>query len=79
MLATPIKTKKMKKLTILLIAICFITFSSCTNSDDEVSGAEEVKCGFHNGNQLWKGPQGGCYYYNDNGNKTYVERSECNC
>ncbi|WP_312149360.1 hypothetical protein [Empedobacter sp.] len=24
-----------------------------------------------------KGPRGGCYYINGNGNKTYVERSLC--
>lgn len=27
--------------------------------------------------QLHVGPRGGCYYINDNGNKTYVDRSEC--
>lgn len=36
-------------------------------------------CGTHNGRQLYKGPDGGCYYINSNGNKTYVARSECNC
>lgn len=25
------------------------------------------------------GPNGGCYYINSNGNKSYVDRSECNC
>lgn len=65
----------MKKIIILIIVIGFISFSSCTKDDD----ITEIKSGFHNGNQLWKGPQGGCYYYNTNGNKTYVERSECNC
>lgn len=29
------------------------------------------------GRQLHVGPRGGCYYYNSNGNKTYVDRSEC--
>jgi hypothetical protein len=28
--------------------------------------------------QLHRGPRGGCYYINGNGNKTYVDRSECN-
>lgn len=79
----------MKKRIILLTAISFINFSSCTTSDDGIEAINassssnsidvEIKCGFHNGNQLWKGPQGGCYYYNSNGNKTYVERSECDC
>ena len=36
-------------------------------------------CGTHNGNELHLGPQGGCYYINSNGNKTYVDRSECKC
>ncbi|WP_293879047.1 MULTISPECIES: hypothetical protein [unclassified Sphingobacterium] len=25
-----------------------------------------------------RGPRGGCYYINSNGNKTYVDRSMCN-
>lgn len=25
-----------------------------------------------------RGPRGGCYYINSNGNKTYVDRSTCN-
>lgn len=29
------------------------------------------------GRQLHVGPRGGCYYINRNGNKTYVDRSEC--
>ena len=39
----------------------------------------EWPCGTHNGNRLITGPKGGCYYINKNGNKTYVDRSECNC
>lgn len=30
------------------------------------------------GRVLHRGPRGGCYYINSNGNKTYVDRSECN-
>lgn len=40
---------------------------------------EEWPCGTHNGNRLITGPKGGCYYINKNGNKTYVDRSECSC
>jgi hypothetical protein len=40
---------------------------------------EEWPCGTHNGSQLTTGKKGGCYYINSNGNKTYVDRSECNC
>lgn len=36
-------------------------------------------CGTHNGHQLYKGSSGGCYYINSNGNKTYVDASECHC
>jgi len=36
-------------------------------------------CGSHNGRTLYKGSSGGCYYINDNGNKTYVDESECHC
>ncbi|WP_370398413.1 hypothetical protein [Tenacibaculum dicentrarchi] len=35
------------------------------------------ECGTHNGKTLHTGPKGGCYYINSNGNKTYVDRSEC--
>ncbi len=28
--------------------------------------------------QYIRGPRGGCYYINSNGNKTYVDRSLCN-
>ena len=31
----------------------------------------------YNGNVLYTGPKGGCYYVNSNGNKTYVDRSLC--
>ena len=30
------------------------------------------------GRTLHRGPRGGCYYINSNGNKTYVDRSLCN-
>lgn len=30
------------------------------------------------GHQYIRGPRGGCYYINRNGNKTYVDRSLCN-
>jgi len=51
-----------------------MTFSTCTIDD-----LEDLDCGTHNGSQLYVGPRGGCYYYNSNGNKEYVPRSECNC
>ncbi len=39
----------------------------------------DQKCGFYKGRQLYRGPQGGCYYINSNGNKTYVDRDNCSC
>lgn len=85
----------MKNLKIILVIASFISLSSCSITDDNIvatqhtssntsstntdSSDTETACGFHNGNQLYKGPEGGCYYYNSNGNKTYVDRSECNC
>jgi hypothetical protein len=71
----------MKKLTILIIFLIFsLSFSSCESKEDEnIETKTEWRCGTHNGKELWTGPQGGCYYYNSNGNKTYVDRSECNC
>jgi hypothetical protein len=45
----------------------------------EVFEPEEWPCGIHAGNRLITGKKGGCYYINKNGNKTYVDRSECHC
>ncbi|MBN8825488.1 MULTISPECIES: hypothetical protein [unclassified Spirosoma] len=43
-------------------------------------GPTDTPCGFDAKNRkLYKGPQGGCYYINSNGNKTYVDRSLCKC
>lgn len=59
---------------------CVVSFNSCDSSEDEdIETRTEWECGTHNGNTLYTGPQGGCYYYNSNNNKTYVDRSECNC
>jgi len=72
----------MKKL-LLLTSLFAFSFLSCNKSETDSDTTETVSnsrtCGFHNGNQLYKGPQGGCYYINSNGNKTYVDRSKCNC
>lgn len=62
----------MKK--IYLLTSIMLLFFSCSKDSDTGSG-----CGYHNGKPLSLGPQGGCYYTNDNGNKIYVARSECKC
>lgn len=77
------------KYTLILIVIGFMsfTFNACSENevepisieDEDIETQSERVCGTHNGNTLYTGPQGGCYYYNSNGNKTYVDRSECNC
>ena len=41
---------------------------------------EDYQCGSYNGNTLWTGPKGGCYYKNSGTTgKTYVDRSYCKC
>jgi hypothetical protein len=77
------------KLTVFFVTLIFLlSFYSCeleqnsdldSISDSNSSSNNEWKCGTHNGKTLWTGPRGGCYYYNSNDNKTYVDRSECNC
>lgn len=72
----------MKKNTIiftLLIGLSSLISCDSSESDNEEETRTEWRCGTHNGKLLWTGPQGGCYYKNSNGNKTYVDRSECNC
>lgn len=39
----------------------------------------ERVCGQYNGKTLYTGHRGGCYYYQDDGEKTYVDRSNCSC
>jgi hypothetical protein len=56
----------------LLATLLFL--SSC--SDDTDCGTKLID-GVTK--QLELGPQGGCFYENDNGNKTYVDRSDCAC
>jgi len=71
----------MKKLTLILVLLFNLSIlMSCEKEqEDDVETRTEWECGTHNGNTLFTGPQGGCYYYNGNGNKTYVDRSECSC
>lgn len=59
----------MKKIT-LIVALAALVFS-CSK--------DGKSCGSYNGNTLYKGEDGGCYYINGNGNKTYVDRNQCNC
>lgn len=69
----------MRKELFIISFITFFSILSCTSEDDLDKTKTEWKCGFHKGKQLWTGPKGGCYYKNNNGNKTYVDRVNCNC
>lgn len=72
----------MKKLRFILciFVLLLISTSNCTEDSEGSEGSEgDYPCGVHNGKQLYTGPKGGCYYFNSNGNKTYVDRSECHC
>ena len=64
----------MKKVIPFLLVISII-FISCSE--------DNVDCGTKVVNDqtvvLELGPQGGCFYENSNGNKTYVDRSDCKC
>jgi len=64
---------KMKKIKILSLLIALIGLLSCSETENITT------CGTHNGEVLKLGPEGGCYYINNNENKVYVDRSECNC
>jgi hypothetical protein len=63
---------------LLLITCCHL---SCSKSADQPAAAKtDTSCGtYKSGQQLYKGSEGGCYYVNSSGNKTYVDRSACTC
>lgn len=67
--------------SLLVAAFLFAGCASSTSTEatDPHAGQDEWTCGSYNGNTLYTGPKGGCYYYNSNHNKTYVDRSYCNC
>lgn len=76
----------MKKLILIIAIFCAFNCSTSDTSDDynststgSGSGSSGSGCGTYNGHTLHLGPQGGCYYINSSGNKTYVDRSECQC
>ncbi|WP_417873929.1 hypothetical protein [Xanthomarina gelatinilytica] len=71
--------KRLQIVGLFFISVLLTECSTDMSGIEEQETKTEWKCGFHNGKQLWTGPKGGCYYKNSNGNKTYVDRSECNC
>lgn len=66
-----------KALRLILISLTFFLATAC--SDEGVDSSSSGTGCYHNGKELHRGPQGGCYYWNSNNNKTYVDRSECDC
>jgi len=70
----------MKKHLQILMCCLLLVACSKTNMESNTNVSGEKPCGtYKSGQKLYTGPEGGCYYYNSNGNKTYVERSACNC
>ena len=70
----------MKKLLILLC----VFFLACDGGDsDENTDTSEYFCKEVEVSgvlrKLYVGPRDGCYYYNSNGNKSYVDRTLCQC
>ena len=79
-----------KLLTILAFIIIAGTFLTCTKDDDsrnksnknnkgKNNSEQEWVCGEYHGKTLYTGPKGGCYYKQDDGEKTYVDRKYCKC
>jgi hypothetical protein len=73
----------MKKLLLIPILTLFLAFpQKTTQALDSSTYPHSLKftdCGTYKGKPLTRGPKGGCYYINKNGNKTYVDRSLCKC
>jgi hypothetical protein len=71
----------MKIKFIIALIVCSV-FISCSKEEDNQTQDNSVttgSCGYYNDKPTYKGPNGGCYYWNSNGNKTYVESKYCNC
>jgi len=62
----------------LILALLLPVIISCEK--DASKPAEDVPCGDYKGNQTYKTEKGACYIFNSNGEKVYVDKSECdNC
>ena len=71
--------KNMKQFVLICSLLVAVSPLYRCSSDTVTPAVTLDNCGFHNGTRLYLGPQGGCYYINSSGNKTYVDRSECKC
>lgn len=67
----------------ILYSFIFLLVIACGKSGSDPGSdsnpGSSSGCGTYNGKSLFKGADGGCYYINSNGNKTYVSRSLCRC
>lgn len=82
MVVTPFHLARSSKNTISISNLSQVKAVGKTSSEypgSNPAGGTIRNCGTHNGKQLYKGSDGGCYYINSNGNRSYVGRSECNC
>ncbi len=59
----------MKK--IILLGCIFALSISCSGGGSDSEGCS------YNGNTLYVGEKGGCYYLNSSGNKEYVDKKYC--
>jgi hypothetical protein len=66
----------MKKIILISVLTLFFSVSLISCEADGDCGTKTVS---GVSKSLNKGPEGGCYYINDNGNKSYVERTDCQC
>ncbi len=73
----------MKRLIAILLSLCFAFAYPGTASAEGSSAHNSFQQRKKQSRKATKtkyirGPRGGCYYINGNGNKTYVDRSLCN-
>ncbi len=62
----------------ILMAVLMLSLTLGCEKDEATTA--DRPCGtYKSGQSLRTGPDGGCYYINSNGNKTYVEREACKC
>ncbi|MCF3110242.1 hypothetical protein LL912_15770 [Niabella sp. CC-SYL272] len=64
--------------------ICMATLLACgkaeiKKAETNAAEANDSRCGSYNGHLLYRGKNGGCYYINSKGNKTYVDSYHCSC
>lgn len=63
----------------ILLFRLFLFIAIFLQTDLSYSTIEITHTCYYNKHPLILGPKGGCYYINGSGNKTYVDRSYCNC